>query len=158
MKVNKRDGTAPTSDINLLAVWKEYFSSLRNNSNGQSPSELPPPAATDLSIDTYPPTREEALLAKRQVKNNTAAGLDSAITAEALQNGGDAMVDDFCAEVYSSLKTLSQWTTSAIFQLAKKEYLSLMTNYQEISLLSVAAKVYNKILLNRIRNYVDPIL
>ena len=114
VKVNKRDGTAPNSDINLLAGWKEYFSSLLNKSDGQSPSELPPPAATDLSENANPPTREETLLAKRQVKNNTAAGLDSAITAEALQNGGDAMVDgvhDFCAEVYSGLKPLSQWTT-----------------------------------------------
>ena len=36
--------------------------------------------------------------------------------------------------------------------------LSLMTNYRGISLLSIAAKVYNKILLNRIRDEVDPIL
>ena len=33
-----------------------------------------------------------------------------------------------------------------------------MTNYRGISLLSIAAKVYNKILLNRIRDHVDPIL
>ena len=40
----------------------------------------------------------------------------------------------------------------------KKGDLSLMTNYRGISLLSIAAKVYNKILLNRIRDHVDPIL
>ena len=34
----------------------------------------------------------------------------------------------------------------------------LMINYRGISLLSIAAKVYNKILLNRIRDEVDPIL
>ena len=45
VKVNKRDSTPPTSDKDLLADWKEYFSSLLNNNNGQSPSELPPPAA-----------------------------------------------------------------------------------------------------------------
>ena len=33
-----------------------------------------------------------------------------------------------------------------------------MTNYRGISLLSIAAKAYNKILLNRIRDEVDPIL
>ena len=33
-----------------------------------------------------------------------------------------------------------------------------MTNYRGISLFSIAAKVYNKILLNRIRDEVDPIL
>ena len=47
-------------------------------------SELPPPAAQDLPIDTNPPTREETLLVIRQMKKNKAAGLDSAITAEAL--------------------------------------------------------------------------
>ena len=65
VKVNKRDGTPPTSDADLLVDWKEYFSSLLNNSNGQSPSELPPPAAQDLPIQTNPPTRKETLLAIR---------------------------------------------------------------------------------------------
>ena len=158
VKVNERDGTPPTSDVDLLSEWKEYFSSLLNNSNDQSPSELPPPAAKDLPMQTNPPTREETLIAIRQMdmtKINKGAGLDSAITAEALQNGGDAMVDivhGFCAEVYSSLTPPSQWTTSVIVPLRKKGDLSLMTNYRGISILSIIAKVYNKILFNRIRD------
>ena len=95
------------------------------------------------------------------MKTNKAAGLDAAITAEAVQNGGDAMIDvvhRFCAEVYSSLTPPNQWTTSVIVPLPKKGDLSQMTNYRGISLLSIAAKVYNKILLNRIRDHVDPIL
>ena len=47
----------------------------------------------DLSIEASPPSRKETLLAIRQMKTNKAAGLDSTITAEALQNSGDAMVD-----------------------------------------------------------------
>ena len=89
-------------------------------------------------------------------------GLDSAITAEALhQNVGDAMADivhDFCTEVFSTLIPPSQWITSIIVPLHKKGKLSLVTNYRGISLLSVTAKVYNKILLNGIRDHVDPIL
>ena len=82
-----------------------------NNSNGEPLSEVPPPAAQDLPIETNPPTREETLLAIGQMKKNKAAGLDSAITAEALQHGGDAMVDivhDFCSEVFSTLTPPSQ--------------------------------------------------
>ena len=59
-------------------------------------------AAQDLPIPTNPPTQEETLLAVLQMKTNKAAGLHSIIIAEALQNGGDAMVDivhGFCAEV-----------------------------------------------------------
>ena len=95
------------------------------------------------------------------MKRNKSAELGSAITAEALQNGGDAMVyvvHGFCAEVYSSLKPPSQWTTSVIVPLPKKGDLSLMTNYRGTSLLSIATKVYNKILFNRVGDHVDPIL
>ena len=161
VKVKKRDGTPPTSDTELLAEWKEYFSSLLNNCSGQSPSELPLPAANDLQIRTDPPTREETISAISKMKSNKAAGLDAAITAEALKYGGNAMIDvihGFCSEVYSSLCAPMQWTTSVIIPLPKKGDLSLMTNYRGISLLSIAAKVYNKILFNRIRDHVDPIL
>ena len=162
VKVKMRDGTPPKSDKDLLAEWQEYFSSLLNNDNGQVPSDLPQPAAQDLPIHDHPPTLEETLEAIRQMKTNKAAGLDCAITtAEALQGGGDAMADVihcFCAEVYLNLTPPDQWIISVIVPLPKKGDLSLMTNYRGISLLSIAAKVYNKILLNRIRDEVDPIL
>ena len=95
------------------------------------------------------------------MKTTKAAELDCAITAEALQCGGDAMADVihcFCAEVYANLTPPDQWITSVIVPLLKKGDLSLMTNYRGIYLLSIAAKVYNKILLNRISDEVDPIL
>ena len=106
VKVKMRDGAPPKSDKDLLAEWQEYFRSLLNNDNGQAPSDLPQPAAQDLPIHDHPPTLEETLEAIRQMKTNKAAGLDCAITAEALQGGGDAMADVihcFCAEVYSNL-------------------------------------------------------
>ena len=95
------------------------------------------------------------------MKTNKAAGLDCAITAEALQGGGDAMagiIHCFYAEVYSNLTPPDQWITSVIVPLPKKGDLSLMTNYRGISLLSIAAKVYKKYFFNRIRDEVDPIL
>ena len=80
LKVNKRDGTPQTSDKDLFPDWREYSSSLLdNNSNNEPLSELPPPAAQDLLIGTNPPTREETLLAFRQMKKNEAAGLDNAM-------------------------------------------------------------------------------
>ena len=161
VKVKMRDGTPPKSDKDLLAEWQEYFSSLLNNDNGQVPFDLPQPAAQDLPIHDHPPTLEETLETIRQMKTNKAAGFDCAITAEALQDGGDAMADVihcFCAEVYSNLTPPDQWITSVIVPLPRKGDLSLMTNYRGISLLSIAAKVYNKMLLNRIRDEVDPIL
>ena len=88
-----RDGAPPKSDEDLLVEWQEYFSSLLNNVNGQTPSDLAQPAAQDLPIYDHPLTLEETLEAIRQVKTNKAAGPDCVITTEALQGGGDAMAD-----------------------------------------------------------------
>ena len=74
-------------------------------------------AAQDLPIQADPPTLEETCEAITQMKTNKAAGLDSAITAEALQHGGSVLeniVHGFCMEVYNTLKPPSQWTTSVI--------------------------------------------
>ncbi|KAI8509483.1 hypothetical protein Bbelb_133310 [Branchiostoma belcheri] len=92
----------------------------------------------DVIVSTDPPTLEETVKAIQDLKNNKAPGLDCAITAEALQG--------------------EQWITNVIIPLPKKGDLTLMTNYRGISLMSVAAKVYNKILLMRIKEHVDPIL
>ena len=95
------------------------------------------------------------------MKTNKAAALDCDITAEALKGGGDHMLDvihAICSEVYSTLYPPRQWITNVIILLPKKGDLSLITNYRGISLISIAAKVYNKILLNRIRPHVDPLL
>ncbi len=58
-KVKKRDGTAPSSDKELLDEWKEYFSALLNVNNGTQTPDLPPPADQDLDICEDPPTLEE---------------------------------------------------------------------------------------------------
>ena len=40
----------------------------------------------------------------------------------------------------------------------KKRNLSLTKNYREITLTSIAAKIFNQMILNRIRPEIDPIL
>ena len=54
----------------------------------------------------------------------------------------------------------SWWISNIILPLRipKKGSLYEMTNYGGITLMSIAAKVYNRILLNRIRPFVDPTL
>ena len=146
-----RNGDPPEDEEHLLEEWKDYFSSLLNNDSGFTPSDLPPPASNDLPIYTNPPTSEETAEAIAAMRTNKAAGLDCAITAEALQGGGDQMIDTihaFCLEVYTNMSPPKQWVTNVIIPLPKKGDLSLMTNYRGITLMSIAAKVYNKILFN----------
>ncbi len=81
------------------------------------------------------------------MKTNKAAGLDWAVTAEALQAGGDSMlhiIHKFCVEVFTTLSPPHQWSTNVIVPLPKNGDPSLMTNYRGINLMSIAAKVYNK--------------
>ena len=160
-KVKKRDGTAPTSDTELLDEWREYFADLLNNDSRTTSSPLPSPADQDLPICVDPPTIEEIQKAIRSMKNNKAAGLDYAITAEALQGGGEVtanIIHSFCVEVFNGHTPPDQWITNVIVPLPKKGDLTLMTNYRGITLMSIAAKVYNKVLLTRIRDHVDPLL
>lgn len=63
-----------------------------NNDNGTIPSEQHPPAKEDLPINIDPPTREETAEAIAAMKRNKATALNCAITADALQGGGDQML------------------------------------------------------------------
>jgi len=159
-KVKKRNGSPPSSDTELLQEWREYFSSLLNNIS-TSAKDLPLPAEQDLPISTHPPSLEETQAAIMQLKRKKAAGMDDGISVEALQCGGTTItkvLHSFCVEVYNTLVPPDQWATNIIIPLPKKGDLTQMTNYRGITLMSTAAKVYNKILLNRIRSHIDPIL
>jgi hypothetical protein len=158
VKVKKRDGNDPNSQQELLSEWKEYFKALLNNKSDIDAAR-PPPAVADLPINTAPPTLEETKKAIKSLKRNKAAALDSGITPEALKDGGEAMaivVHDFCYEVYTKKIPPKQWVTNLIVPTPKKGDLSQMNNYRGITLMSICAKVYNKILLNRIQSAVDP--
>ena len=104
-----------------------------NNDIGLVPSETPPPADEDLPICTDPPSCEETVKTIiAAIKINKAAVRDCAITAEALQGGGDQMIDTiyaFCSEVYITLST-TPMITNIIIPLPKKGDFSLMTNYR----------------------------
>ena len=148
VKLKLRNGDPPENEEHLLEEWKNYFSSLLKNDSGFTPSELPLPASNDLPICTDPPTREETAEAIAAMKTNKAAGLDCAITAEALQGGGDQMIDTihaFCSEVYTNMSPPKQWVSNDIISLPKKGDLSQMTNYRGITrLMLIAAKFITK--------------
>ena len=50
------------------------------------------------------------------------------------------------------------WSESGIVPVPKKGDLSKPTNYRGISLTAIAAKIYNRMLLNRLRPHIDPLL
>ena len=65
---------------------------------------------------------------------------------------------DLCNYAKTSHISPTIWLKSQIIPIPKKGDLTLPTNYRGISLLPIAAKIYNKLLLNRIRSEIEPIL
>ena len=159
-KVRMLDGTIPKNDSERLSEWCNYFSDLLNNKNPSfNASSRPAPATTDdQNIPTYIIRREEVVRAINDLKRSKSPGPDYAMTAEVLKDGGEFIVDQLtiiCQLVYKERKAPSQWTSSLIVPIPKKGNLELMTNFRGISLMSIAAKVYNRVLLNRIRIPID---
>ena len=149
----------PSSPEALLDEWREYFNTLLNNKSDRASKAQRPPPAPDLSeIKTSVISRAEVVEAIKSLKKGKAPGPDYAMTAEALKDGGNFIVDQvhvICRQVFKDCHAPTQWTSSLIIPLPKKGNLQLMTNYRGISLMSIAAKVYNKVLLNRIRRPID---
>ena len=92
------------------------------------------------------------------LKKNKSPGFDSGITPEALLDGGEAMasiVHEFCREVYINQIPPKQWITNLIVPVPIKGDLSQINNYRGITLMSTCAKVFHKLLLNRIHAVID---
>jgi len=65
---------------------------------------------------------------------------------------------DLCNFAFTNLISPTIWLQSQIIPLPKKGDLTLPTNYRGISLLPIAAKIYNKLILHRLRPKLEPIL
>ena len=64
----------------------------------------------------------------------------------------------FCNDALINGNISEAWKTSSIIPIPKKGDLSKPGNYRGISLDPVAAKAYNKLLLNLISLFIDPLL
>ena len=111
-----------------------------------------------------PPTLEDVQKAIRVMKNDKDPGMDSAVTAEALQGGGDVMANTihaFCVAVFNKHTAPDQWSTTCNRAPAEERgpqpHDTLQRDYTDVN---YTAKLYNKVLplLMRIRAHVDPIL
>ena len=61
-----------------------------------------------------------------------------------------------CNKVYTDLVPPKQWTTNIIIPIPKKGDIHKMSNFRGICLMSTRAKLFNRMLLNRIYEHVNP--
>ena len=110
-----------------------------------------------LDVKLGPFTKEELDSVLRRIKNRKAAGLDEIPPEVWKTRQFDDILLRQCNAVYSQNR-IERWTKGCILPFPKKGDLGLVKNYRGITLTSIAAKIYNALLRNRIEPKIDNIL
>ncbi|KAJ4949221.1 hypothetical protein JOQ06_020739 [Pogonophryne albipinna] len=110
----------------------------------------------NLPIDDGPFTASELARAKSTVREGKSAGPDG-IPPEVLKYCDlDDLILDFCNLALLHNMQPDIWSLSNIIPVPKAGDLSKPDNYRGISLTCITAKVYNRMILNRIWHTIDP--
>ena len=152
-KGSKRGRIKAINTDERLAIWKGHFQKLL----GQSPEidDQPVPKVFDtLPIKTGEFTEIELQASIKSFQNNKATRLDS-IPIETWKTGCmNEELLNVCNKTYLG-DAPNCWLQGKILLVPKKGDLSIASNYRRITLFSSASKIYNKMLLNRIRPILD---
>ena len=146
----------------VLEKFRAHFEKVSMASPRQTPLDTPFAsvlgADARLAYNVGPITCGEVEAALKTTGNRKAPGCDE-IPSEIWKIPGLAplMVEimNQCLEQGSSPE---DWHTLLVCPVPKKGDLSLPTNYRGISLMCVIAKVYNKVILHRLRETLEPVL
>jgi len=156
MPVKDAQGNALIEKEAQLGRWKEHFDTLLNRPTPENPPDITP-SEEDLPISCEPPTREEIAKAVKQLNSNKAAGPDY-IPPEALKADIPSTVDilhDLFVKVWNEEDFPVDWREGHLVKLPKKGDLSNCNNYRGITLLSIPGKVFNRVILERIKEATD---
>ena len=113
------------------------------------------PVLADLNIREGPFDKEEYELAKKTLVEGKSCGEDN-IPPEVLKRCNiDDIILEFCNNALTRGEKPDQWSILNIVPIPKSGDLSLGGNYRGISLSSLVAKTFNRMILNRIRPAID---
>ena len=157
----KKPGVIFIQGENRLETWKNHFKKLLNAEVFQ-PSDTVE-TTIDLIFEINPEIRcdqfsqEEVDTAIKQMKFGKAPGLDC-LPAELWKLPKiRKSLKVFCNDTLNGNRP-EEWGLSGIVPIPKKGNLTITDNYRGISLTQVAAKTYNRLLLNRLRPVLDKVL
>ena len=155
--VKDKDGNSIPGDENQMQRWAEHFEELLNRPPPDDPPNIEP-ADQDLEIDCEVPDMDEILLAIKQQKSGKAPGPDN-IPPEALKEAEELNTEALhmlFKDIWENEEIPNDWKEGYVVKIPKKGDLSLCSNYRGISLLSVPGKIFNRVILNRLKHAVDP--
>jgi len=153
--IKSRSGELITDNNKILARWREYFKELLNPVV-TTPDEYT--SSVNESVD--PILQEEVMTAIKNLKNGKAAGTDE-VRSEMLKAMGHKGCEWLTRVINVSWKTgkaPKDWQQGIVIPLFKKGDHRECSNYRGITLLSQAGKVYAKVLEQKCRKIVEPLI
>ncbi|KAI8503757.1 hypothetical protein Bbelb_187280 [Branchiostoma belcheri] len=154
--VKDKQGNPLTTTEEQLKRWAEHFGELLNRPAPEAPPDIPP-ADAELPINTGKPTKTEIKKAIMSLRNGKSAGPDD-IPAEALKadvGSSTNILHSLFSRIWEEEQVPQDWREGTLIKLPKKGDIVNCNNYRGIMLLSVPGKVFNRILLERMREAVD---
>ena len=154
--VSRRKSTArvklkAASQEERIHLWKQHFENLI----GKPPKVKDEPIAKmfndqlDIRLGQF--TQEELNLVLRKIKNRKVAGLDEIPLEVGKIRKFDDVLLQHCNGIYS-------WIKGCILPFSNKGDLRIAKNYRGITITSIAAKIYNALLRNRVEPNIERIL
>ena len=140
-----------------IKLWKQHFENLPGNPPKVTQEPITRIISNQLEIKLEPFTQEELDSVLRKIKNRKAAGLDEIHPEVWKTRQFDNILLRHCNAVYNQ-NPIDRWMNGCILPSSKKGDLGLAKNYQGMTLKSIAAKIYNALLRNRIEPKIDNIL
>ena len=155
--VKDKEGESIPGERRQMERWREHFEDLLNRPPPANPPDIEP-ATEDLDIDCDVPDMDEIMVAIKQQKSGKAAGPDD-IPPEAMKEAKELTSEALhllFEDIWEEEEIPLDWKEGYIIKIPKKGDLSVCSNYRGISLLSVPSKIFNRVILNRIKNAADP--
>ena len=140
-----------------IKLWKHHFENLLGNPPKITHEPITRIISKQLDIKLGLFTQEEIDSVLRKIKNRKAAGLDEIPPEVWKTRQFDDILLRHCNAVYNQ-NPIDRWMKGYILPFPKKGNLGLAKNYRGITLTSIAAKIYNALLRNRIEPQIDNIL
>ena len=161
-EVSRRKNTAKAklkaaNQKERIKLWKQHYENLLGNPPKITHEPITRIISKQLDIKLGPVTQEELDSVLRKIKNRKAAGLDEIPPEVWKTRQFDDILPRHCNAVYNQ-NLIVRWMKECILPFPKKGDLGLAKNYRGITLTSIAAKIYNALLRNRIEPKIDNIL
>ena len=161
-EVSRRKNTAKaklkaSNQQERIKLWKQHFENLLGHPPKITHEPITRIIRKQSDIKLGPVTQEELDSVLRKIKNRKAAGLDEIPPEVWKTRQFDDILLRHCNAVYNQ-KPIDRWMKGCILPFPKKGDLGLAKNYRGITLTSIAAKIYNALLRNRIEPKIDNIL